>query len=186
MKPIRLLGSLVAIVLLASCTTVPRTQSPETIVIPTQLAIGAGDQLSITVLDQADLTGTYTVGESGNISMPLIGSIGARGRITSSLEDAIEAALRNGYLRAPDVTVQVAQYRPIFVMGEVTDAGQYPYVVGLTVQQAIATAGGFGPRANQLTVEIVRQTAQGPVGFRADLTAMVLPGDTITVRKRLF
>lgn len=186
MKPIRLLPLLAAIVLLANCTTVPETPAPEPIVVPTQLTIGSGDQLTITVLDQADLTGTYTVTEAGNISMPLIGSIGARGRTTTSLAEAIEASLRNGYLRAPDVTVQVAQYRPIFVMGEVGNAGQYPYVVGLTVQQAIATAGGFGPRANQYTVEIVRPTGQGSVAFRAELNVTVLPGDTITVRQRLF
>lgn len=152
----------------------------------TQLTLADGDQLSITVLGQTDLSGSYVIADNGTVSMPLIGAIGARGRTTSGLESAIEAALRNGYLRSPDVTVQVTQYRPIFVMGEVGNAGQYPYVVGLTVQQAVAIAGGFGPRANKINVDIVRPSGQGMLSIRADLQAQVLPGDTITVRQRLF
>jgi len=172
------------VIALASCATVPEPV-PE---IPTvnQLTLNAGDELAITVLGQDDLSGTYTISDTGTISMPLIGTIGARGRSTGGLEDAIEAALRNGFLRDPDVTVQIAQYRPIFVLGEVTSAGQYPYVVGLTVRQAVAIAGGFGPRANQYVVDIVRQAGPESITMRAELDDQVLPGDTVNVRQRLF
>lgn len=183
MRPFRLFGSLIAVISLAACVTVGEPQPPAPV---GELTLGDGDQLTVTVLGQTDLSGSYTVADNGTISMPLIGSVGARGRTASGLENAIEAALRNGYLRNPDVTVQVAQYRPIFVMGEVGNAGQYPYVVGLTVQQAIAIAGGFGPRAYRHDVEIVRHAGQGSLSLRAEMQDPVLPGDTITVRQRLF
>lgn len=184
MRLTRVFGLLAAIAALAGCASVPE---PVAEIRPVSaLTLDAGDQLTITVLGQADLSGTYTINDTGSISMPLVGTIGARGRTATGLEGVIEAALRNGFLRDPDVTVQVAQYRPVFVMGEVANAGQYPYVVGLTVQQAVAIAGGFGPRAHQLNVDIVRQAGTQSITLRVDLDTQVLPGDTITVRQRLF
>src|SRR5690606_26562660 len=97
------------------------------------------------------LTNSYVVDQSGVISMPLIGTVPARGRTTAEVEAAVAAKLRNGYLRSPDVSVEVDRYRPFFAMGEVGAAGQYAYVPGMTVQQAIAVAGGFTPRADKYT-----------------------------------
>ncbi len=184
MKPIRLFSPLLALVLLAACVA-----QPEPFVEPPpsgQLLLGSGDRLQIIVLGQPDLSGAHTIDEAGLISMPLVGSIGARGRTPQGLESTIAGALRQGYLRDPDVTVQVTQFRPIFVMGEVGASGQYPYVVRLTVQQAIALAGGFSPRANRISVDIVRQFGRDTISLREGMLDQVFPGDTITVRQRLF
>jgi polysaccharide biosynthesis/export protein len=179
----RPLSLLAALLILAACAT-PQLTRPAALPIA-QLILDSGDQLRITVLDQPDLGGTYTVDEAGMISMPLVGSVGARGRTAEQLEAAIAAAYRNGYLRNPDVTVQVEAFRPIFVMGEVATSGQYAYVAGLTVQQAIAIAGGFTPRANQFVVDVVRRTGATSVELRLEMLDWVMPGDTITVRQRL-
>ena len=108
--------------------------------------LGAGDRIRVTVFEQDGLTNTYSVDQSGYISFPLVGAIPARGHTAQQLEGEIAAKLRQGYLRDPDVSVEIDRYRPIFVMGEVGAAGQYSYVPGLTVQKAIAIAGGFSPR----------------------------------------
>ena len=183
MRPFQFVCSLLALSLLAACvTTVP----PEPTAAPGQILLNSGDELQITVLDQADLTGTYTVDETGAITRPLIGSVGARGRTTQGLAAAIESALQQGYLRNPDVTVQVVEFRPIFVLGEVGNPGQYSYVVGLTVRQAVALAGGFTPRGNQNAVDVTRPAGAGFLELRLHLSDPILPGDTITVRQRLF
>ena len=119
--------------------------------------LGAGDRVRVTVFEQESLTNTYTVDQSGYIAFPLIGSVPARGsHRAAARRRRSPAKLRNGYLRDPDVSVEIDRYRPIFVMGEVGAAGQYSYVPGMTVQKAIAIAGGFSPRANQGNVDITR------------------------------
>ncbi|WP_349360485.1 polysaccharide biosynthesis/export family protein [Stappia sp.] len=148
--------------------------------------LDSSDQLRIIVFGQNDLNTTYTVDQAGYISMPLIGSVAARGLTLRQLEDVITKRLKNGFLRDPDVSVEVATYRPIFVMGEVANAGQYPYVAGMTAQNAIATAGGFSPRARQTDVDITRQLNGEVLSGRVPITDPVRPGDTIYVRERFF
>jgi polysaccharide export outer membrane protein len=183
MKPIRLLCSLLALALLAACVSVDTTPPPPT---PSQIALDSGDQLQITVLGQTDLSGAFTIDAAGNVTLPLVGTVGARGRTTQGLAGVIENALRQSYLRDPDVTVQVTQYRPFFVLGEVGNPGQYPFVAGLTVQQAVAIAGGFTPRANQTGFDVVRRSGTASVQMHLRLNDPILPGDTLTVRQRLF
>ncbi len=148
--------------------------------------LDAGDQLRITVFDQDNLTNTYSVDQAGYVSFPLIGAVAARGHTTSDLEKQIAGRLKNGYLRDPDVSVEVDRYRPIFVMGEVGAAGQYTYVPGMTVQKAIAAAGGFSQRANQATVDVTRTVNGEVLTGRVVTSDPLLPGDTIYVRERLF
>ena len=178
----RTFAAIVVLSLLAACATPP----PSYVAPPVgQLPLDSGDQLRITVLGQPDLSGTFTIDESGAIAMPLIGAVAARGQTASGVEGAIAAALRQGFLRSPDVTVQVEAYRPIFVMGEVATSGQYAYRPGLNVQQAIAIAGGFTPRANQNLFDVVRRVRGEPIALRLGLLDWVMPGDTIVVRQRL-
>lgn len=180
------LAALLAAALLAGCTGYrpPPPAFHEALYQP--YVMDSGDRLRITVFDQADLTSTYSVDQSGYISFPLIGSVAARGRTTSEIEDVIEQMLRKGYLRDPDVTVEVDRYRPIFVMGEVGAAGQYSYVPGMTVQKAVAVAGGFTPRANQSTVDVTREINGQVLTGRVVTSDPLLPGDTVYVRERLF
>ena len=148
--------------------------------------LDSGDQLRVTVFDQENLTGIYGVNQAGYISFPLVGSVPARGHTTQELEGIIATKLRNGYLRDPDVTVQMDQYRSIFVMGEVGSAGQYSYVPGMTVQQAIAIAGGYTTRANQSNANITRRINGESITGRVPISDPVMAGDTIYVRERLF
>ncbi len=148
--------------------------------------LASGDRLRVIVFGQDALTNSYSVDGAGRISMPLIGLVPAQGATTAGLERAIESRLRGGYLRDPKVSVEVEAYRPFFVLGEVTTAGQYPFVNGLTVQKAVAIAGGFAPRAAKWTVDLTRVIDGVPATATVPLTYPVRPGDTITVRERFF
>lgn len=148
--------------------------------------LGAGDRVRITVFEQDGLTNTYAVDQSGYISFPLVGAVAARGKTGAQLERAIAAKLANGYVREPDVSVEIDRYRPIFVMGEVGAAGQYSYVPGMTVQKAIAAAGGFTARANQANADVTRDLNGEVMTGRVLLSDPILPGDTIYIRERLF
>lgn len=148
--------------------------------------LGAGDRIRVTVFEQQDLTNTYAVDQSGYIAFPLVGSVPARGHTAKQVEAALASKLRDGYLRSPDVSVEVDRYRPVFVMGEVGSAGQYSYVPGLTVQKAVAMAGGYSARANQGSVDITRDINGKVLTGRVRTTDPLLPGDTVYVRERLF
>ncbi|MDH6266695.1 polysaccharide export outer membrane protein [Rhizobium sp. SG_E_25_P2] len=148
--------------------------------------IDSGDRLRVTVFDQRDLTNTYSVDQAGYISFPLVGSVPARGRTLQELEGQLAAKLRQGFLRNPDVSIEVDRYRSIFVMGEVGQPGQFSYVPGMTVQNAIAVAGGFSPRANQANADITRKINGEVHTGRVSISDPVMAGDTIYVRERLF
>ncbi|WP_316859603.1 polysaccharide biosynthesis/export family protein [uncultured Cohaesibacter sp.] len=148
--------------------------------------LDSGDRIRLIVYNQSDLNNEYVVDQSGYVSIPLIGNIAARGKQTSELAHAIATQLGNGYIRNPDVSVEIASYRPFFIMGEVKTAGQYSYVNGMTVQTAVAIAGGFSARAQQRYVDITRQLNGKVLTGRVQLTAPIRPGDTIYVRERFF
>ncbi|MCB1466348.1 MAG: polysaccharide export protein [Rhizobiaceae bacterium] len=148
--------------------------------------LGAGDRVRITVFEQDNLTNTYSIDQSGYLAFPLIGSVPARGRTVQDMEASLAAGLRQGFLRDPDVSVEVDTYRPIFVMGEVGAAGQYSYVPGLNAQKAIAIAGGYTARANQSNVDVTRDVNGKVMTGRVATSDPILPGDTIYVRERLF
>lgn len=148
--------------------------------------LDAADSVRITVFEQEGLTNTYAIDQAGYIAFPLVGQVPARGRTAPEIEADIAARLRNGYLRDPDVSVQVDKYRPIFVMGEVGAAGQYSFVPGMTVQKAIAVAGGYTARAQQLNVDITRGVNGKVMTGRVRISDPLLPGDTVYVRERLF
>jgi polysaccharide biosynthesis/export protein len=148
--------------------------------------LDAGDKLRVVVYGQEGLTNTYAIDAGGAITMPLIGAVAARGKTPAGLAAEISAKLRNGYIREPSVAVEVETYRPFFILGEVTTPGQYPYVADMTVEKAIAIAGGFSPRAFKTTVELTR-SAPGE-RFKGDvpLNYPLRPGDTVLVKERWF
>lgn len=173
--------------MLASCA-MPGAYQPELLASAADqpYTLSSGDRLRIIVFGQDSLSNSYSVDGSGNISMPLIGSVPALGRDTAALQREIAARLRKGFIRDPRVSVEVEAFRPFFVLGEVTTAGQYPYVDGMTVQTAIAIAGGFSPRGYQGGADITRIVDGYPITGRVPLTQPVRPGDTIMVRERIF
>jgi polysaccharide export outer membrane protein len=148
--------------------------------------LAAGDRLRVIVFGQDSLSNAYAVDGAGRIAMPLIGSVRVEGLDPPAAERAIATRLRNGYVRDPKVSVEVEAFRPFFVLGEVSNAGQYPFVDAMTVRTAIAIAGGFGPRGYQDAVDLTRVIDGSPVTGRVPLDTPVRPGDTITVRERIF
>jgi polysaccharide export outer membrane protein len=174
-------------VALAASGCAPRVVAPEYAVAtagPYQLA--SGDRLRIIVFGQDNLSNIYAVDGGGRISMPLIGTIEVRGRTTQQLERAIEAKLQAGYLREPKVSVEIDAYRPFFVLGEVTSSGQFPFVSGMTVQTAVAIAGGFTPRGQRDYAEVTRMMHGRLVTATVPITYPVQPGDTIVIKERWF
>lgn len=185
MNFVRFLAIVVLVCLLASCQQRPplATGSP-TIEGPYRL--DTGDQLRIVVYGQSELTNIYAIDQAGYVSLPLIGEVAARGASTAELEGSIEAALASRFVRDPDVTVEVASYRPFFILGEVNTPGQYPYVPGMTVENAVAVAGGFTPRANERVMRLSRQLDGVLYEGRLAVTEPIRAGDTVYVGERLF
>ena len=148
--------------------------------------LDSGDVLRVTVFEQTELTNTYSVDKAGHISFPLVGSLSARGATPKQMEGRIASGLKRGFLRNPDVSVEIATYRPFFILGEVGTSGQYVYVPGMTVQNAIAIAGGFSARAEQANVDVTRNINGEIITGRVPVSDPILPGDTIAIRERLF
>ncbi len=148
--------------------------------------LDAGDKLRIVVFGQDTLSNTYTVDAAGVVTMPLIGAVNARGLTTAQLSGAIAGRLKASFIRDPSVAVEVDTYRPFFVLGEVTFPGQYPYVPNMTVENAIAIAGGFTPRAVRDKVTVTRRPEGVPGRYALPLRSTVQPGDSITVGERWF
>ena len=123
---------------------------------------------------------------AGNITLPLIGAVHARGLTTSELSGALAARLRQGFLREPHVAVEVELYRPFFILGEVNFPGQYPYVPNMTAETAVAIAGGFTPRAWRPTVQFSRPVDGVVARQLVPVITQMNPGDTIVVDERWF
>lgn len=148
--------------------------------------LDAGDKLRIVVFGQDGITNSYTVGVDGNVTLPLVGSVPARGFTTQQLSQMISERLKQGYVREPHVSVEVEAYRPFFILGEVTNPGQYPYVANMTAETAIAIAGGFSARANKRTVELSRNAPGQQMKGDVPLNYPLRPGDTVVVKERWF
>jgi polysaccharide export outer membrane protein len=150
--------------------------------------VGAGDKLRITVFNEPTLTGEYNVASNGAVAFPLIGVVRAGNRSIDDVTHEITGRLSGAYVNDPRVSVEVLNYRPFYILGEVNKPGEYPYASGMTVEQAIAKAGGFTYRANEKAAFLRRQTATGEssVLLRGAAPVAVLPGDTIRVGERYF
>jgi protein involved in polysaccharide export with SLBB domain len=148
--------------------------------------LGLGDKLNIIVFDETQLTGVFAVTTNGAISLPWIGDVPAAGRTEAEVRDEIVARLKDGYIRDPQVSVQALVLRPFYILGEVNRPGEYPYVSGLTVLSAVATAGGFTYRANKRTIYIRHADEPVEVKTRIGAATQVRVGDTIRIVERYF
>jgi len=149
--------------------------------------LGPGDMLRIITYGEDPLTGEFRVSDQGSVAVPLAGSVRAAGRTPHELENALAAALKKGdMLRKPSVSVEVATYRPIYVLGEVNKPGQYPYQPGMTVVSAAAVAGGFTYRAVEDYASVLRTVNGDSIEGKAQRQTPVQPGDVITVFERRF
>ncbi len=148
--------------------------------------LGTGDQVRVIVYNEDTLSGEFVVDGSGRVSLPLIGQIDAGGLSLTEFEDAVELRLSDGYLNDPRVNVEVLNFRPFYILGEVEEAGEYPYTDGLTVMNAVATAGGFTYRANTRVVYIKRGGTDQEIAVTLTPSTPVNPGDTIRIAERYF
>lgn len=148
--------------------------------------LGSGDKIRVTVFNERDLSGDFDVNDQGLVSLPLIGQVRVGGLSIAETQQIITERYGKDYLVNPRVNVEVLNYRPFFILGEVRSPGSYPYVSGMTVLNAVALAGGYTPRANHDRITVKRaadpQSVEQPV---AEGTA-VLPGDVIRVHERFF
>ena len=147
--------------------------------------LASGDRVRVTVFRHEDLSGEFALDGAGDFAMPLVGEIKAYGLTTREIEQRIQEKLSDGYLVDPQVSVEVLNYRPFYILGEVKAPGAYPYVNGMTVLNAVALAGGFSYRAKQDDFLLQRGGSNsGSTEVHGD--SALLPGDIVTVQERFF
>jgi polysaccharide biosynthesis/export protein len=180
--PRRRLVAAAPLLLIAACTH-DLTPLPEVGNEPYRL--DSGDEIRIITFGEEQLTGQFKVDDSGNIAVPLLGVVPARGLTTPQLGASIASRLKaKNLIKDASVTVEITGYRPIFVLGEVSKPGQYPYQPGMTVLTAVAVAGGFTYRAVEDSAQILRTTSGHAVEGRVGRGSYVEPGDVITIAER--
>ncbi len=148
--------------------------------------LGSGDLIKITVFNQEDLSGEYTINGAGKIALPLIGDVETKDLTVKQVEEGIANKLKPDYLLNPRVNVQVLNYRPFYILGEVKEPKSYPYVDGMTYLNAVAIAGGYTYRAKEDHVMVVRMNDQQKKELKLNMDEKVLPGDVIHVEERFF
>jgi len=146
--------------------------------------LDTGDMIRVNIYGDKDISANYRIGDDGAISFPLIGAIDARGLTTQQISTNITLALSQSYMRNPDVTVEIAEYRPFFIQGEVKQAGKFPYVYGMSVRAAISNAGGFTDVADRSYAIVYRAQGDQMVKGKVELDFPIYPGDTIVINDR--
>lgn len=180
MSQLRFIIALLLLLPIAACAVNTRST---TYLVDTKgpYLLDTADAVRVTVYGDDTLSDLYRVDDAGAISFPLVGPIKVRGGTTKQAAASITAALANGFMRNPDVAVEIAEYRPFYIQGEVTNSGQYPYVYGMTVRAAIATAGGYSDTADRGGAVVYRLQNGTMVKGRVKLDFPIYPGDTIVV-----
>jgi polysaccharide export outer membrane protein len=188
MRILRLIGTLLVTTALAAACTQGTNLPPLQPTTQSAYRLGPEDQVRVTVFNDPRLTGEFRVSDAGTIALPLVGTIQAAGRTTTEVERAVEQEMRQKNLfRDPSAAVQVVNYRPVFVLGQVERSGQFPYQPGMTALTGVAVAGGFNYRAVRDYVSVTRINADGrPMEYRAGREALLQPGDVVTVFERRF
>jgi polysaccharide export outer membrane protein len=168
----------------AQVPAVPQQDGSSDVVAGYQL--GPGDQVRVTVFRHEDLSGEFLLDGEGFFALPLVGEVKGGGKNVRELENDIEVAFKDGgYLVNPQVSLEVLNYRPFYILGEINAPGSYPYVNGMTVINAVALAGGYTYRASQGGITVQRGGSEGKE-VSVGPTSQVLPGDIINVPERFF
>ncbi|MFC4348520.1 polysaccharide biosynthesis/export family protein [Kordiimonas lipolytica] len=183
MKIMFLIASLVGLAFSASAQDASRADGLDVTV---RYQLGSGDQIRVTVYGEEDLSGEFELDGTGVISMPLIGATKVGGMDLDKAEQLIAEKLADGYLINPRVSVEVMNYRPLYILGEVKKPGSYPFVNGMTILNAVALASGFTYRAAKKKITITRKVDGIEQDIEVTDATLVLPGDIITVPERFF
>ncbi|NJM33940.1 MAG: polysaccharide export protein [Rhodomicrobium sp.] len=184
-----LLIALMAMLSLAGCASAPDSGEGTTAALPlaSAYALSPGDKLKVKIFEEPDLSGEFQIDEGGNIAFPLIGDIQAAGLTVDDFRVHLAERLKNGYIRNPRLTVDVLNYRPINIIGEVKNAGQYTYRPGISARDIPAIAGGYTYRADEGTIYVSRGYNKKPITVNLDEAYFqILPGDTIKIPERFF
>ncbi|MGZ8905304.1 MAG: polysaccharide biosynthesis/export family protein [Methylobacter sp.] len=181
-----LCGAFFCTALLAEEKNEQQTQSQQAASLNQEYRLGSGDLLKITVFNQEDLSGEYTINGAGQISLPLIGAVNTKDLTVKQVEQGIADKLKPDYLLNPRVSVQVLNYRPFYILGEVKEPKSYPYVDGMTYLNAVAIAGGYTYRAKEDHVVVIRMNDPQKRELTLNMDEKVLPGDVIHVKERFF
>lgn len=170
---------------LSACTSVEGTANLPT-VDQVQYRIGPGDRIQLTVFREEALSGEFQVNEQGLMSLPLVGDIQAAGKTIPEFRADLTNLLGREFVRDPNVTLSVVDYRPVFILGEVENPGQFDYSENMTVFALVARAGGFTYRADQTVVMIRHENEAEETAYRLTSGGAVLPGDTVRLVARYF
>lgn len=179
------LSSLLIVLLLTACGVSAIAQSDEEVA-PSGYRLGEGDRISIQVFDEPDLTMGARIGAGGVINYSYLGDLKVAGKTPVELEREITQALSDGFLVNPSVNVTIDEFRPFFINGEVRNPGGYSYQPGLTLDKAIALAGGMTDRASRRKIYIVRASSGSEKPFKVDTSAVIEPGDIISIQEGFF
>ncbi len=180
------LGVVTALLLAPSLAVAAESDAVAVVRAIPEYRMGSGDKIRVITFGEEALTGEFSIGGSGMVSLPLIGEVKAAGLSVPECQSQVETKLKEGYLKEPRVSVEVLNYRPFYILGEVEKPDTYPYTNGLTVVNAVATAGGFTYRANTKKVYIKRSDSSVEQEFPLSTSTLVAPGDTIRVGERFF
>lgn len=180
--------AMVAMMALGTAATSARAQEAnQGTTVDTAYRLGPGDRVRITIFDEENLSGEYEVGSEGTIGLPLIGEMIVAGYTIREVEYGLNLAYQDGYLVDPRISIEVMNYRPFYILGEVNNPGSYPFEARLTVLKAIVLAGGFSDRANKDKVVLTRIDHTGNAqSYAAQSNTIVLPGDIIEISERFF
>lgn len=173
----------------ATATMAPQASTPSVSglsKVDSDYRLGVADKVRIIVFDEPSLSGEFLVNANGSLSMPLIGDVPVAGATPSVVTETIRKRLADGFLKNPQVSIDVLTYRPFYILGEVNKPGEYPYSNGLTVLNAVATAQGFTYRANKKRVAIKHAGGTEEAKEKLSPDLQVRPGDTIRIQERLF
>jgi polysaccharide export outer membrane protein len=188
--PALILVGLLALLSLYGCAQGPLASASATDAAASRVIedyrLGIADKVRVTVFGEESLSGEFVVGSNGKLSLPLIGETQAAGFTIGQLQDEISRGYRQGYLNEPRVSAEVLNYRPFYILGEVEKPGEYPYTNGLTILNAVATAGGFTYRADMRRIFVKRAEGDAEEEFLLTTSTRIAPGDTIRIRERLF
>ncbi len=148
--------------------------------------LGAGDRVRMIVYGQDDISDEYEIDGSGALTLPLIGEVIGGGLSVRKLEDAITNAYKGDYFVNPQVNIEVIDFRPFFILGEVKTPGNYPYISGMTVLQAVSVAGGYTYRAKKSDIKLHRIVNGVKKEISVKEESNIFPSDVIHVEERFF
>lgn len=193
LRLVRTILLMVPMVALAACGSgggrgSPSQAAPMTIANPAEgYLLEPGNRVRVTVFNEPNLSGDLTLDPAGNITLPLVGNVLASGLTAGALARQVEETLvRASLMQTPSVSVEVQTFRPFYVLGEVRQPGEFPYISGMTVLSAVAKAGGYDYRALEDDVILIRTLDGAQKEYTANERTPILPGDIIKVRERRF